>query len=96
MAEDLQNVRKAEYLLKQTKAQNASDLTAERSDIGLYELLPDKTSNSATAISLAIAPKQPLPFAILNRYMRMINGVGKAVSLLLQGTVKTTVRRGPR
>ncbi len=77
VAEDLQNVRKAEYLLKQTKAQNASDLTAERSDIGLYELLPDKTSNSATAISLAIAPKQPLPFAILNRYMRMINGVGE-------------------
>ena len=77
VAEDLQDVRKAEYLLKQTKAQNKADEAAERAGIGLYELLPDKTSNAATAISLAISPKQTRPFAIMNRYMRMINDVGE-------------------
>ena len=77
VAEDLEDVKKAEYLLKQTKSQNASDLAAERAGIGLYELLPDKTANAATAISLAVSLKQTRPFAILNRYMRMIDDVGE-------------------
>ena len=77
VAEDLQDVRKAEYLLKQTKAQNKADEAAERAGIGLYLVLPDKTSNAATAISLAISLKQTRPFAIMNRYMRMINDVGE-------------------
>tara|TARA_E500000305_G_scaffold111202_1_gene121966 strand:- start:1041 stop:4862 length:3822 start_codon:yes stop_codon:yes gene_type:complete len=77
VAEDLQDVRKAEYLLKQTKSQNAADLASERAGIGLYELLPDKTSNAATVISLAVSNKQTRPFAILNKYMRMIDDVGE-------------------
>ncbi|MGB1652031.1 MAG: hypothetical protein ACPHEP_13465, partial [Acidimicrobiales bacterium] len=40
VAEDLQDVRKAEYLLKQTKSQNASDLAAERAGIANTSWLP--------------------------------------------------------
>ena len=77
IAEDLQDVKKAGYLLKQTKAQNKAAEEAERAGIGLYELLPDKTANQVSAISLALAENQQTPFAIMNRYMRMIDDVGE-------------------
>jgi hypothetical protein len=76
IANDLQDVRKAQYLLKETSDQNKADLAAERAGIGLYELLPDKTSNAMTAVSKAISTSQTRPFAILNRYMKMVDNVG--------------------
>ena len=77
IANDLQDVRKAQYLLKETSTQNKADLAAERAGIGLYELLPDKTSNAMTAVSKAISTSQTRPFAILNRYMKMVDDVGE-------------------
>tara|TARA_R110000803_G_scaffold192075_1_gene254822 strand:+ start:642 stop:4775 length:4134 start_codon:yes stop_codon:yes gene_type:complete len=73
---DLNNVAKAANLLENTAADNKLLLAAERKSVGLYELLPDKTSNAATAITLAISPNQPKPFRIMNKFMAMIDDVG--------------------
>jgi hypothetical protein len=73
---DLNNVTKAANLLENTIAHNKWLLAAERKAVGLYELLPDKTSNAATAITLAISPNQTNPFKPMNRFMRMIDDIG--------------------
>jgi hypothetical protein len=74
---DLDNVDKAANLLTQTKTDNKAAEVAERNAVGLYELLPDKTSNAATAIALAISPNNPKPFQDMNRLMRLITDVGE-------------------
>jgi len=83
---DLQDVRKASNLITQTKKQNAFDLKNDVDQVGLSELLPDKTSNATTAITSAISANQNRPFAILNRYMRMIDNVGEDGFTILPDT----------
>jgi hypothetical protein len=77
LSEDLKDVRKASTLITSTKADNAKALADEKNGIGLYELLPDKTSNATTVVSKALSINQTRPFAIMNKYMRMINNVGE-------------------
>ena len=74
---DLGDVRRASNLITQTKKQNAFDLKNDLDQVGLSELLPDKTSNAVTAVTSALSANQNRPFAILNRYMNMINRVGE-------------------
>ncbi len=74
---DLDNVDKAANLLTQTKRDNKAADVAERNAVGLYELLPNKTSNAATAIALAISSANPKPFNDMNRLMRLITDVGE-------------------
>ncbi len=86
LRDDLQDVRKASNLITQTKKQNTFDLKNDVDQIGLSELLPDKTSNATTAITSAISGNQNRPFAILNRYMRMIDNVGEDGFTILPNT----------
>ena len=74
---DLDNVDKAASLLTQTRIDNEAAELAERQAVGLYELLPNKTTNAATAIALAISPNNPKPFPDMNRLMRLITEVGE-------------------
>ena len=74
---DLNNVEKARNVLEATKKSNVEEEAAFRNGIGLYELLPDKTSNPTTTISLALSDSQNTPFTIMNKYMNMINDVGE-------------------
>ena len=74
---DLQDVRKASNLITQTKKQNAITKKNNSDQLGLSELLPNKTSNATTAITLAISDDQTKPFVLLNNYMKMIDNVGK-------------------
>jgi hypothetical protein len=77
MKDDLQDVSKASNLITQTQQQNKFDLKNANDQIGLSALLPDKTSNATTAVTSALSNNQNRPFAILNRYMQMIDNVGK-------------------
>ena len=74
---DLDNVETAKNLLETTKVETKASMAAERAGLGLYELLPDKTSNPTTTISKALSQNQTRPFPIMNKYMRMINSVGE-------------------
>ena len=74
---DLDNVDKAANLLTQTKIDNKAAEVVERNAVGLYELLPDKTTNAATAIALGISSSNPKPFKDMNRLMRLITDVGE-------------------
>ena len=74
---DLDNVDKAANLLTQTKIDNKAAEVVERNAVGLYELLPDKTTNAGTAIALAISLDAEKPFLDMNRLMRLITGVGE-------------------
>jgi hypothetical protein len=74
---DLDNVDKAANLLTQTKIDNKAAEVVERNAVGLYELLPDKTTNAATAIALGISVSNPKPFKDMNRLMRLITDVGE-------------------
>ena len=74
---DLENVNKASNLLTQTQGENAAAEAAERKAVGLYELLPDKTTNAATAVALAISSNNPKPFLDMNRLMRLVDDVGE-------------------
>ncbi len=84
--DDLQDVRKASNLITQTKKQNAFDLKNDVDQVGLSELLPDKTSNATTAVTSALSANQNRPFAILNRYMRMVDNVGEDGFTVLPNT----------
>ena len=84
--DDLKDVRKASNLITQTKKQNAFDLKNDVDQVGLSELLPDKTSNATTAVTSALSANQNRPFAILNRYMRMVNNVGEDGFTVLPNT----------
>jgi len=74
---DLDNVDKAANLLTQTKIDNKAAEEVERNAVGLYELLPDKTTNAATAIALGISSDNSKPFKDMNRLMRLITDVGE-------------------
>ena len=74
---DLNNVEKARNTLEEVTKGVGKDRAAEKNGIGLYELLPDKTSNPTTTISKALSENQPLPFVTMNKYMRMINNIGE-------------------
>lgn len=84
--DDLQDVRKASNLITQTKKQNAFDLKNDVDQVGLSELLPDKTTNATTAVTSALSTNQNRPFAILNRYMRMVDNVGEDGFTVLPNT----------
>ena len=84
--DDLKDVRKASNLITQTKKQNAFDLKNDVDQVGLSELLPDKTSNATTAVTSALSANQNRPFAILNRYMRMVDNVGEDGFTVLPNT----------
>jgi hypothetical protein len=84
--DDLQDVRKASNLITQTKKQNAFDLKNDVDQVGLSELLPDKTTNATTAVTSALADNQNRPFAILNRYMKMVDNVGEDGFTVLPNT----------
>ena len=77
VGDDLKNTQKASALLTQVKKDTAEELSIEKSGIGLYELLPDKTTNPTVTISKALALNQDRPFPIMNKYMKMINDVGE-------------------
>ena len=74
---DLNSVEKARVVLTEVKKDTAAELTKEKNGLGLYELLPDHTTNPTTTISLALSQGQNTPFTIMNKYMRMINSVGE-------------------
>ena len=74
---DLLDARKASNLIGSTREKNKISLKNDMDLIGLNELLPDKTSNATTAITSAISANQQMPFAILNRYMKMIERSGE-------------------
>ena len=74
---DLDNVEKASALLTQTRKDTKAADTQERLAVGLYELLPNKTTNAATGVALAMSSTNPLGFNDMNRIMRLINEVGE-------------------
>jgi hypothetical protein len=84
--DDLQDVRKASNLIEQIRQKNKFELKNADDQVGLSALLPDKTSNATTAVTSAISANQNRPFAILNRYMRMINNVGEDGFTVLPNT----------
>ena len=74
---DLNSVEKARAVLTDVKIKTKEELAAERNGLGLYELLPDHTTNPTTTIALALSDNQNKPFTIMNKYMRMINSIGE-------------------
>ena len=74
---DLEDVQTARQLLtRETEA--VSEQAAERKAglLSLYELLPDKTLNPATQVSLAVSLTNPKPFTELNSLWDYIEEVG--------------------
>jgi hypothetical protein len=75
---DLDDVQIARQLLTR-ETDVVSEQAAERKAglLSLYELLPDKTLNPATQVSLAISLTNPKPFTELNSLWSYIDQIGK-------------------
>jgi hypothetical protein len=76
LKKDLDNVEKASALLTQTRIDAKTADTQERLAVGLYELLPNKTTNAATGVALAMSEDNAKGFSDMNRLMRLIDDVG--------------------
>jgi hypothetical protein len=83
---DLENIPIARHLLENTKRET-TELAASRRDgeLSLYELLPDKTQNPTTQVSLALSLDNPRPFNELNRLWEYIENVGEGGFTVTQG-----------
>ena len=72
---DLDDVQKAKTLLESTRVATKAELAQLKGVKGLYEVLPDKTANPATAITKALDSNTP--FDTLTKYTNMIDNIGE-------------------
>jgi hypothetical protein len=74
---DLEDVQTARQLLtRETEAVSKQETARKAGLLSLYELLPDKTLNPATQVSLAVSLTNPKPFTELNSLWDYIEEVG--------------------
>jgi len=72
---DLDDVKKAKTLLESTRVATKTELAQLKGVKGLYEVLPNKTANPATAITKAL--DSDTPFDTLTKYTNMIDNIGE-------------------